>query len=325
MKSFIINSNIFLDRNIIAFYHTDYVWYKKQGNPDYINILKNTYNTYQKTDLEQACLSLKNTINEDMFLICKIVDSPLMICAVPRAKSENMYEQNQLLFKKTIKDFIEKNHLEYNLIDGVDNIIRHTNTRTTHLPPNTPNYNNDWDMPYVWITKKTCTISDKIKDQNILLIDDIYTKDINIDEDVIQAVLDKWAKSVYFYSIGKTAENYKNVDKNELNKLLTDLYIVKNNITLLEEKKQNLQNQIFSSYSDFESKNIQWISFKKWVSKSYTFNNITEKELVEKAKKICPDVIEEKISKWKVVNSPLKNYITEKETSYIRVINAKNQ
>jgi hypothetical protein len=66
-----------------------------------------------------------------------------MICVVPRAKNEKIYKPDQLLFKKTIKDFIKYNNLKHNLIDGVDNIIRHTNTKTTHLSLNTPNYNND--------------------------------------------------------------------------------------------------------------------------------------------------------------------------------------
>ena len=42
-----------------------------------------------------------------------------------------------------------------------------------------------------------------IKGKNILLIDDLYTKSININEDMIQALLDNGAKSVIFYSIGK--------------------------------------------------------------------------------------------------------------------------
>ena len=40
----------------------------------------------------------------------------------------------------------------------------------------------------------------EINSKNILLIDDIYTKFVNIDEDAIQALLDKGAKSVHFYS-----------------------------------------------------------------------------------------------------------------------------
>jgi predicted amidophosphoribosyltransferase len=59
-------------------------------------------------------------------------------------------------------------------------------------------------LPYPGITKDTCTISDQVKGKNILLIDDLYTKTVNIDEDAIQALLDKEAKSVTFYSVGKT-------------------------------------------------------------------------------------------------------------------------
>jgi hypothetical protein len=37
-----------------------------------------------------------------------------------------------------------------------------------------------------------------------LLIDDLYTKSVNIDEDWIQALYEKGAKNVIFYSVGKT-------------------------------------------------------------------------------------------------------------------------
>lgn len=42
------------------------------------------------------------------------------------------------------------------------------------------------------------------KDKDILLIDDIYTKTINIDEDAIQALIESGAKSVTFYAVGRT-------------------------------------------------------------------------------------------------------------------------
>ena len=56
------------------------------------------------------------------------------------------------------------------------------------------------------LQKKTCSISNDVKDTNILLIDDLYTKTINIDEDAIQALLDKGASTVFFYAIGKTVK-----------------------------------------------------------------------------------------------------------------------
>jgi predicted amidophosphoribosyltransferase len=40
--------------------------------------------------------------------------------------------------------------------------------------------------------------------KDILLIDDVYTCSINIDEDAIQALYDNGANSVIFYAIGKT-------------------------------------------------------------------------------------------------------------------------
>jgi phosphoribosylpyrophosphate synthetase len=60
------------------------------------------------------------------------------------------------------------------------------------------------DLPYPGITKNTCTISENVRGKNILLIDDLYTKTVNIDEDAIQALLDKGARSVVFYAVGKT-------------------------------------------------------------------------------------------------------------------------
>ena len=95
-------------------------------------------------------------------------------------------------------------HLGDNFIDGTHFIIRHTNTRTTHLRIPIEGFDNDGRTPYPGITIDTCNMSDQIIGQNILLIDDIYTNNINIDEDVIQALLTNGANSVVFYAIGKT-------------------------------------------------------------------------------------------------------------------------
>lgn len=64
------------------------------------------------------------------------------------------------------------------------------------------------ELPYIGITKETCSISDDVIGQDILLVDDLYTKTVNIDEDCIQALLDKGARSVTFCSIGKTLSRY---------------------------------------------------------------------------------------------------------------------
>jgi len=81
-------------------------------------------------------------------------------------------------------------------------IKRYKNTRTTHR--NRSGHGGDGRTPYPGITKDTCYIANDVKGKDILLIDDVYTNTINVDEDAIQALLDNGAKSVIFYSIGKT-------------------------------------------------------------------------------------------------------------------------
>ena len=60
------------------------------------------------------------------------------------------------------------------------------------------------DKPYPGFTKDSCDISDKVINQTILLIDDIYTLGANVVEDCIQALYDKGAKKVIFYAVGRT-------------------------------------------------------------------------------------------------------------------------
>lgn len=210
MNSFTIATNEFLKKNIEGFYHTDYVGYRKPGNPDFINVLKNTFNSSSASVLNQAVAELKNVLVEDWESLVWDISYPLAISVVPRAKVN--YSPKQLLFKATISEVIKEMNIQWwgsensedSFIDGTNYILRHTNTRTTHLPLNTPNYNNDGNSPFPGITKATCKISNEVRGKNIILIDDIYTRSINIDEDAIQALLDNGAKSVIFYAVAKT-------------------------------------------------------------------------------------------------------------------------
>lgn len=184
----------YLERDVHGFYNTHYIGYKNIGNPDYLNDLKNTFNDYSEDKLNNAAQELYGVLKNDLSRF----DKSLTICIVPRSKSENTYEHNQLLFKKVIQVLIE----ELGFQDGSDYIVRHTNTITTHL--NKSGYGGDGDMPYPSITKNTCNISKDVKGRQILLIDDIYTIGVNIDEDAIQALFDNGAASVVFYAVGKT-------------------------------------------------------------------------------------------------------------------------
>ncbi len=64
-------------------------------------------------------------------------------------------------------------------------------------------HTNNGCSPYPGITEATCVISSNVKGQNILLVDDIYTPGVNIDEDAINALLNMGALAVTFYAVGK--------------------------------------------------------------------------------------------------------------------------
>ncbi len=212
MNSFTISKDKdYLKQNIQAYYNANYTTMGEEGNPDYLNNIKNTYGKPDSSDnkdwakqeqkkLNDAVSKLTKALEKDLPKILeKIGKDSLSVCVVPRSKAESTYKDNQLLFKSTVQS-VAKELDKFK--DTSDYIIRTTNTKTTHLDDNTPNYTNDGQMPYVGITKKTCTLDENIKDKDILLIDDIYTAGVNIDEDAIQALMDKGAKSVTFYSVG---------------------------------------------------------------------------------------------------------------------------
>ncbi len=198
MYKFTIYKNQYLKQNVQSFYHTTYTGYENIGNPDYLNDLKNTFNSFPKEKLVNAMSQLHTVLKSDLALF----DRNLTICVVPRSKVENIYSHNQLLFKKVVQHLIG----ELGFQNGSNYIIRHTDTKTTHLAysPRAAQYAGNGSMPYPGIIKDTCNISNDVQGENILLIDDIYTNNVNIDEDAIQSLLDNGANSVIFYAVGKT-------------------------------------------------------------------------------------------------------------------------
>lgn len=212
VEPFTIEKNEYLERDIKAFYRVDYVGYNNPNNPDYINILKNTYNSYGKFKLQKAIDELILNLYDELMWIVKTQfpsEAQVAICTVPRAKSKDFYHDHQLLFREAMKVAAEELSSDSELdtikvFDGTDYITRHTSTKTTHLPPDMPNYDNSGDKPYRGIANDTCTFSNKIAGKHILLIDDVYTKTVNIDEDFIQALLDRGCESVIFFAIART-------------------------------------------------------------------------------------------------------------------------
>ncbi|NRT15265.1 hypothetical protein HNP99_001612 [Flavobacterium sp. 28A] len=205
-NKFIINKNSFLNKDITGYYHSEYLggqnWQVQGTLENMIWTLKNDRSPFPNripTALEQ----LKKILKEDLPKILSSTDfDRLTVCVVPRAKTDSNYRQDQLYFRQIIKIVIGGIH---GLENGTDFVSRKINTKTTHLRGD---QGGDGRMPYIGITKETCLISTAVQGKDILLIDDIYTKSINIDEDAIQALLDHGAKSVLFYSIGKTVSRF---------------------------------------------------------------------------------------------------------------------
>lgn len=209
MQSFIIQANEYLSKNIQAYYHQDYTTFGAAGNPDYLNHLKNQFGDTDDSTLQNGIDALKKILEVDFPKIkCIHSNINLAVCVIPRAKIESSYSANQKLFKKALSVIVDK---QSGFSNGITYIFRHTNTRTTHM--NRSGYGGDGNMPYPGITNDTCKISDEVEGKDILLIDDIYTKTINIDEDAIQALLDKGARNVYFYAVGKTFKGRENPGK----------------------------------------------------------------------------------------------------------------
>ena len=192
-RFFQIKKNSYLSQTTDAYFHSHYSNRGKLGNPDYICTLKNDNNKPEYT-FRNSQIKLAEILFADFALLKKQINFD-MICMVPRSKKENFYTLDQQIIRKIVSETAQK----LSVCDGTKHIIRNINTRTTHRFDDI-----DGKMPFKGITKSTCYISDDVKDKNILLVDDIYTETVNIDEDAIQALLDKGAKNVTFYAVAKT-------------------------------------------------------------------------------------------------------------------------
>ena len=196
----------FLTKKVQAYYHDDYHGGDQELRDtagtveNIITTLKNQFKDRSTDNLLMAAKFMIRILNADLPQILRMTEKcEFVVCAIPRSKAENTYINEQLLFKKAIQASVKNLN---SFIDGTNYIVRHTDTRTTHMDKS--GYGGVGNLPYPGITKDTCTISDKVRGKDILLIDDLYTASVNIDEDAIQALFDNGARSVTFYSLGKT-------------------------------------------------------------------------------------------------------------------------
>lgn len=199
MKSFTINKNLYLDRDVNGYYNCDYVGYQQKGNPDFLNRLKNMTKSHNEMDLVKDFIEVADRATNDLNKIIGTegLYNPV-ICVAPRSKTEKSYSPCQLMFKKAISSVVSN----LDATNGSDYIKRIKDTKTTH---NWRLENNTGDMPYKGITKDTCEINKGlIFGRDIILVDDIYTEGVFVAEDCIQTLFDFGAKSVILYVIAKT-------------------------------------------------------------------------------------------------------------------------
>lgn len=216
IKGFTIYSNTYLNIETQAYFTLDYHGGQNEESTSFILHMKNTFADYSPYTLKKAKEKAKKhltTAIEEISNIERIQDCVMV--AVPRAKAFNTYLPTQLYLIDAISEVaIETNYVT----DGTRCIQRHTNTKTTHLARDVGRKTlqgtiykgenaNDGKVPYPGITQETCDIdSQKLVGKTIILVDDIYTKDCNIDEDCIQALYNVGVKKVVFYALARTVK-----------------------------------------------------------------------------------------------------------------------
>ncbi|RKD90024.1 amidophosphoribosyltransferase [Mangrovibacterium diazotrophicum] len=207
MKHFSIEPNRYLNQSVDGFHHANFYGCKHPDNPNFLYKLKNDpHHNWSQVQVASAKRQLEAILTVDLpVMLNSLGRSLITVCVVPRAKTENSYRPDQLLFRAAVQNVI-KNLIGFE--DGTNFIHRNKNTKTTHLRLPVKGMTNDGALPYPGITHDTCSISNSVLGKDILLIDDIYTKTINIDEDAIQALLNAGAHSVTFYAIAYTVSKY---------------------------------------------------------------------------------------------------------------------
>lgn len=209
-----------LKQEVVAYYHLDY-GKDSHDNCLFLNTLKNDEMRFiTKDSLNHAKNIAKLYIKDFLTFIASVKfrdkDSQVIVCRVPRSKTPNSNLPDYFLFEEAVSEAVDEDE-SGKFINGVDYIKRHTDVKTHHLARrenSKPKIENTGSDTYPGITLDTCDISDNIKDNDIILIDDVYTApdkyheyqktNLNVCEDCIHALYDKGAKQVIFYAVART-------------------------------------------------------------------------------------------------------------------------
>ena len=194
-----IGHDMYLDREVDLYFHDHYYGFSSPENAlRYINYLKNDLRGFDNL-IAQSEETATKVLAADLSELVNLY-GPLTVCGIPRSKREDSYPPEKMGLKRAIRKAIAMNPL---LADGMDYIVRHTNTQCTHR--SYWGHGGDGEGPRPGLLRDTCYLSNEIFGKNIVLVDDIYTADVGIDEDGVQALFDAGAKSVIMYTFGCTA------------------------------------------------------------------------------------------------------------------------
>ena len=211
-----IGANRFLRNTIECFSHGPY-YAVRHGKGDRLSKLileiKNSFLESTEQQVRRVCDEISSIVSADLDKLVQRDDrfkkDRPVVMAVPRSKPDGCWHASQLQFRVALSLAIKKSRLvvkggsEKWIIDAVDWIQRVAETKTTHKRRIADGKNNGPD-PYPGITRDTCQIRKSVRGRPIVLVDDIYTADVGIDEDCAQFLLDNGASSVLLYTLGKT-------------------------------------------------------------------------------------------------------------------------
>lgn len=186
---------------VAGYFHDYYTkWNDPANSVRFLFNLKNDDNASPHSLIAVMMGWLYEILEKDFGKLAAIhPEKSFTVCGIPRSKAERSYSEDQLGLKRTIRAAT----MALGLHDGMDYIVRTVDTATTHRK---------WcscgagagEFPRKGLVRDTCYLSPKIAGKDILLVDDIYTRTVGIDEDAIQALLDCGARSVTFYAVGYT-------------------------------------------------------------------------------------------------------------------------
>ncbi|ARJ57264.1 hypothetical protein [Campylobacter cuniculorum] len=172
LKEFFIEACYFGENvKVKVCYHKDYISYGAKGNPDFLVTLKNWHRDKKYKELIKA----KNEAKSYIYDILKRLKKAYTICVVPRKYIDK--DEKQSFFRKAVEEVVNGLRREGSPIifdDIFDDIF---------------------------------DIEDELLfTQDVILINDIYTKNTDIIENCVCNLLRREASSVGVYCIAKTKE-----------------------------------------------------------------------------------------------------------------------